>query len=100
MLRQPVKQGLPKHPVSPKGVLQVLLRLAQRQQNDYFYYDVFKVSKMTIFNYNLFKVSKMTIFNYDLFKVSDSSVKWSAPGNFLKARFVIFRCQKYVKKGT
>ena len=55
---------------------------------------------MTIFNYNLFKVSKMTIFNYDLFKVSDSSVKWSAPGNFLKARFVIFRCQKYVKKGT
>ena len=92
MLRQPVKEGLPKHPVSPKGVLQVLLRLAQRQQNDYFYYDVFKVSKMTIFNYNLFKVSKMT--------VSDSSVKWSTPGNLLKARFIIFRCQKYVKKGT
>ena len=28
------------------------------------------------------------------------SVKWSDPGNFLKGRFVIFRCQKYVKKGT
>ena len=87
MLRQPVKQGLPKHPVSPKGVLQVLLRLVQSQQNDYF-------------NHDLFKVSKMTIFNYDLFKVSDSFVKWSGPGNFLKAQFVIFRCQKYVKKGT
>ena len=76
---------MPKHPVSPKGVLQVLLRLVQSQQN--FYYD-------------LFEGSKMTIFNNDLFKVSDSSVKWSTPGNFLKARFVIFRCQKYVKKGT
>ena len=41
----------------------------------------------------------MTIFNYDLFKVSDSSVKWSDPGDFLKARFAIFWCQKYVKKG-
>ena len=41
----------------------------------------------------------MAIFNYDLFKVSDSSVKWSNPGNFLKARFVIFRCQKICKKG-
>ena len=29
-----------------------------------------------------------------------SSVKWSNPGDFLKARFVIFRCQKYIKKGT
>ena len=58
---------------------------------------LFKVSKIF---FDLFKVSEMTIFNYDLFKVSDSSVKWSDPGNFLKARFVIFRCQKYVKKGT
>ena len=40
----------------------------------------------------------MTIFNYDLFKVSDNTGKWSDPGNFLKAQFVIFRCQKYVKK--
>ena len=62
-----------------------------------FNYDLFKVSKMT---YDLFKVSKMTIFNYDLFKISDSSVKVCDPGDFLKARFVIFRCQKYVKKGT
>ena len=65
-----------------------------------FNYDLSKVGKMTIFNYDLFKVSKMTIFNYDLFKISDSSVKVSDPGDFLKARFVIFRCQKYVKKGT
>ena len=96
MLRQPVKQGLPKHPASPMGVLQILLRLVQCQQNDYFNYDLFKFRKMTIFNYNLFQVSKMTIynllqvskmtiFNYDLFKVSNSSVKWSGPGNFLKA---------------
>ena len=98
MLRQPVKQRLPKHLVFPKGVSQVLLRLVQSHQNHYFY--LFKVSKMTIFNYNLFKVSKMTVFNYDLFKVSDSSVKWSSPANFLKVRFAIFRFQKYVKKGT
>ena len=26
-------------------------------------------------------------------------VKWSDPGDFLKAQFVIFRCQKYAKKG-
>ena len=31
---------------------------------------------------------------------NDSSGKWSNPGNFLKAWFVIFNCQKYVKKGT
>ena len=108
MLRQPVEQGLPKHPVSPKAVLQVLLRLVQSQKNDFLNYDLFKVGRTTIFNYNLhkvskmtynlfkgskmticncnlFKVSKMIIVNYDLFKVSDSSVKWSSPGNFLKA---------------
>ena len=34
------------------------------------------------------------------FEDFNSSVKWSDPRNFLKARFVIFRCQKYVKKGT
>ena len=34
------------------------------------------------------------------FEDFNSSVKWSDPGNFLKARFVIFRCQKYPKKGT
>ena len=27
-----------------------------------------------------------------------SSLKWGNPGDFLKAPFVIFRCQKYVKK--
>ena len=53
---------------------------------------------MTIFNYDLFKVSKMTIFNYELFKVSNSSVKESSPGNFLKAQFVIFRCQNMQKR--
>ena len=34
------------------------------------YYDLFKVSKLTILNHDLFKGSKMTFFNYDLFKVS------------------------------
>ena len=29
-----------------------------------------------------------------------SSMKQSDPENSLKAQFVIFRCQKYVKKGT
>ena len=71
MLRKPVKQALPKHPVSPKFVLQVLLRLVQRQQNDFFNYDLFKVDRMTIFNYDLLKVSKMT---YDLFKDSKMTI--------------------------
>ena len=48
---------MPRHPVSPKGVLLIVLL------------DLFKVSKMTNFNYDLFKVSKMTNFNCDLFKV-------------------------------
>ena len=33
-----------------------------------------------------------------IFLPCHSSVKWSNPGDFLKAQFVIFRCQKYVKK--
>ena len=32
-------------------------------------------------------------------KKNDSSGKKSDPGNFLKSGFVIFSCQKYVKKG-
>ena len=71
MLRQPVEQGLPKHPVSPKAVLQVLLRLVQSQKNDFLNYDLFKVGRMTIFNYNLRKVSKMT---YNLFKGSKINI--------------------------
>ena len=35
-----------------------------------------------------------------IFLPCHSSVKWNGPGDFLKAQFVIFRCQKYVKKGT
>ena len=35
----------------------------------------------------------------EIFLPCHSSVKWSDPGDFLKAQFVIFRCQKYVKKG-
>ena len=34
-----------------------------------------------------------------IFLLCHSSVKWSNPGDFLKAQFVIFSCQKYVKKG-
>ena len=30
----------------------------------------------------------------------DSNVKYCDLKDFLKAQFVIFRCQKYVKKGT
>ena len=35
-----------------------------------------------------------------IFLPCHSSVKWSDPGDFLKAQFVIFKNQKYVKKGT
>ena len=34
-----------------------------------------------------------------IFLPCHSSVKWNGPGDFFKAQFVIFRCQKYVKKG-
>ena len=34
-----------------------------------------------------------------IFLPCPSSVKWSDAGDFLKAQIVIFRCQKYVKKG-
>ena len=42
-----LKKKMPRHPVSPKGVL-----------------FLFKVSKMTNFNYDLFKVSKMCVLFY------------------------------------
>ena len=32
-----------------------------------------------------------------IFLPCHSSVKWSDPGDFLRAQFVVFRCQKYVK---
>ena len=38
---------MPKHPVSPKGVLQVFW-LVQSQQNSYQIFDLFKVSKTAI----------------------------------------------------
>ena len=38
--------------------------------------------------------------SYIKINITYSSVKWSDPGKFLKSRFVIFRCQKYVKKGN
>ena len=38
--------------------------------------------------------------SYTKINVTYSSVKWSDPENLLKSRFIFFRCQKYVKKGT
>ena len=38
--------------------------------------------------------------SYIKINMTYSSVKWSDPRIFLKAQIVIFRCQKYVKKGT
>ena len=38
-------------------------------------------------------------FKKSIYKKNDSSGKQSDPGNFLKSRFVIFRSQKYVKRG-
>ena len=62
MLEWPVnkKEGLLRHPVSPKRILLI-------------FFGLFTFSKMTNFNYNLFKirkVSKMTNFDYGLLKVS------------------------------
>ena len=33
-----------------------------------------------------------------IFLPCHTSVKWRDPGDFVKAQFVIFSCQKYVKK--
>ena len=66
-----LKKKMPRHPVSPKGVLLiVLLDLFKVSIMTNFNYDLFKVGKMTNFIYDLFKISKMTNFNYDLLKVS------------------------------
>ena len=59
MLRQPGKQGLPKHPVSPKRVLQVLLRLVQS-------------SKMTILIMTCSKSAKWLF----LITTCSKSAKW------------------------
>ena len=37
--------------------------------------------------------------NIQIIKKNDSSGKQIDPKNFLKSQLVIFRCQKYVKKG-
>ena len=52
-----------RHPVSPKGVLLIVLL------------DLFKVSKMTNFNYDLFKVSKMCVLFLWL-KIAINFQKW------------------------
>ena len=36
--------------------------------------------------------------SYIKINITYRSVKWSDPGNFLKSQFVIFKCQKYIKK--
>ena len=54
---------MPRHPVSPKGVLLIVLL------------DLFKVSKMTNFNYDLFKVSKMCVLFLWL-KIAINFQKW------------------------
>ena len=78
----PVTQGvglkktkMPRHPVSPKGVLLIVLL------------DLLKVSQMTNFNYELFKVSKMTNFNYHH--------KNHPTGSF----FMVKNCYKFSKVG-
>ena len=38
--------------------------------------------------------------SYIKINITCISVKWSDRGNLLKTQFVIFRCQKYVKKST
>ena len=60
---------MPRYPVSPTGVLQ-LVCLTYSNSEKYFF-DLFKVSKMTIFNHELFKVRKITI----LFVTCSKSVK-------------------------
>ena len=59
------------------------------------FYCIFLVVDSTVY-----LMQKKYIFLYfGTFIAIVSSEKKSCPGNFLKARFVIFRCQKYVKKG-
>ena len=46
----------------------------------------------------IWKMQNKKCLKNKIFLPCHSSVKWSDPGDFLKAQFVIFRCQKYVKK--
>ena len=55
MPKHSTERKMLRHPVSPKGVLLIVLL------------DLLKVIKMTNFSYDLFKVIKMTNFNYDVF---------------------------------
>ena len=43
---------------------------------------------------------RKTIYLEPLNIAYNSNVKYSNLKDFLRAQFVIFRCQKYVKKGT
>ena len=47
----------------------------------------------------IWKIQNKKCLKNKIFLPCHSSVKWSNPGDFLKAQFVIFRCQMYVKKG-
>ena len=57
-----------------------------------FYYDTKKYPD------NLKMQNKKCLKN-KIFLLCHSTVKWSNPEDFLTAQFVIFRCQKDVKKG-
>ena len=71
MPKHSTERKMLRHPVSPKGVLLiVLLDLLKVSKITNFNYNLSKVSKMTNFNCGMFKASKMTNFHYDLFKVS------------------------------
>ena len=74
-----------RHPVSPKGVLLIVLL------------DLFNVSKMTNFNYDSFKVSKMTNFNYDLSKVSKMT-NYSCDAFFMVKKLLKVAKNRYTGK--
>ena len=73
MLRQLVseKKGLPKHAVSPKGVLQKLKGTNffdfLKFKNDYYIFDLPNFSKMTI-KFLTFPKSAKLLLNFQLFK--------------------------------
>ena len=72
-------------------------QLVQSQQNDYFNYDLTKVSKMTIFNYDLSKVSKMTILIMTCSK-QRQQCKIERPRRLFKGLICNFQMSRICKK--
>ena len=96
---------MPRHPVSPKGVLLIVIKMPNFNDDLFkvskmtnFNYDLSKVSKMTNFNYDLSEIGKMTNFNHDLFKVCKmTNFNYHHKNHPTRSFFMVKNCYKFSK---